>query len=260
VRGCPINLPGLPYHRMMRHAEQVELYLTSWAKRRRGELRSGDLLSLIINSPDQSGNPLCDDQIAGQALTLFGASYETCQTVLTWTLFLLAQHPDVSAALLDEVSMVPSDPLSTARLEQWTWLDAVVKESMRLLPPVPLQVRKALRDTDLVHCGANRKTRVILSPFLTNRLSDLYPDGDCFKPKAGFVGCPEREAEQAADDGGGRRCAPLVRVIDDDGEEVHGIEVAALLFGPFHVPAWRQSSATTGIRAPAIGGSRPPAW
>ncbi len=183
VRGCPINLPGLPYHRMLRHAERVELYLTSWAKKRRGELRSGDLLSLIINSPDQSGNPLGDDQIAGHALTLFGASYETCQTVLTWTLFLLAQHPDASAALLDEVSMVPSDPLSAARLEQCAWLDAVVKESMRLLPPVPLQVRKALRDTDLVDCEIKSKTRVILSPFLTNRLPDLYPDGDCFKPE-----------------------------------------------------------------------------
>jgi cytochrome P450 len=69
------------------------------------------------------------------------------------------------------------------RLEQCTWLGAVVKEGMRLLPPVPLQVRKALRDTDLVDCDVKRATRVLLSPFLTNRLPDLYPDGDRFKPQ-----------------------------------------------------------------------------
>lgn len=93
VRGCPINLYGLPYWRMLRHAEYVEAALTSWAKKRRGQTRSNDLLLLAVNSLDENGNQLDDVLIAGQVLTLLGASYETCQTALTWMLFLLAQHP-----------------------------------------------------------------------------------------------------------------------------------------------------------------------
>jgi cytochrome P450 len=182
VRGCPIDLPGTPYRRMLRHAEEVESHLTAWAAKRRGELCRDDLLSLIVNSPDQHGRPLGDEQIANQVLTLFGASYETCQTALAWTLFLLAQHPDASAALYDEVSSL-REPLCAAQLEQCTWLGAVVKEGMRLFPPIPLQVRKAFRDTDLLDCDVKRRTRVILSPFLTNRLPDRYPQPDRFTPE-----------------------------------------------------------------------------
>jgi cytochrome P450 len=184
VRTCPVAWPGFPYWRMLRNAEKVEAYLTSWAAGRRGKLRADDLLSLIANSPDQHGNPPSDHQVATQVLTLFGASYETCQTALTWILLLIAQHPTVAAALLDEVSALPADaPLSPIRLEQCTWLDSVIKESMRILPPVPFQVRRAVRDADLVDCDVEAGTRVILSPLLTNRLSELYPDGDCFKPE-----------------------------------------------------------------------------
>src|SRR6185295_14109311 len=122
--------------------------------------------------------------VASHILTLFGASYETCQTVLTWTLFLIAQHPDVAARLLDEVADLPSEPAAaTAYLKTCTWLDAVLKEAMRLLPPVPMQVREAAADTDLVDGPIKARTRVILSAFLTNRLPEIYSQGDRFQPE-----------------------------------------------------------------------------
>jgi cytochrome P450 len=184
VRACPINLRGLPYWRMLRHAECVEASLASWAKRRRGKLRTNDLMSLIVNSPDERGNPPADVQITAHVATLFGASYETCQAALIWTLLLLAQHPAAAAMLLDELSTLAGDePLSAGQLEKCNWLDAVIRESMRLLPPVPIQVRKAICDTDLIDLEIKGKTRVFLSPFLTNRLPDVYPDGDRFKPE-----------------------------------------------------------------------------
>ena len=184
VRGCPINWPGLPYRRMLRHAEKVETCVTSWAARRRGQVRADDLLSLIVNSPDESGNLPTDQQVGRHVLTLFAASFETCQTALAWALFLIAQHPAVAAALLDEVSTWPAeDRMSADRLEQCSLLDAVVKESMRLLPPVPFQVRRATQDTTLIDCDVKAGTRVILSSFLTNRLPDVYHDGDRFRPQ-----------------------------------------------------------------------------
>jgi len=184
VRGCPINWPGLPYRRMLHHAEKVEACVTSWAARRRGQVRADDLLSLIVNSPDESGSLPTDQQVGRHVLTLFAASFETCQTALAWTLFLIAQHPSVAAALLDEVSTAPAESrMSADQLEQCRLLDAVIKESMRLLPPVPFQVRRATQDTTLIDCDVKAGTRVILSSFLTNRLSDVYHDGDRFRPQ-----------------------------------------------------------------------------
>jgi cytochrome P450 len=206
VRVCPINLRGLPYRKMLHHAERVESTLTAWAKKRRGKLQSNDLLSLIVNSPNEFGNLPDDVQASAHLLTIFGASYETCQTALIWALFLLAQHPDTAAALLDELSMLPADgSLSADGLEKCWLLDAVIKESMRLLPTVPFQVRKAVCDTKLGDCEIKNKTRVILSPFLTNRLSAIYPDGDCFKPER-WSGIQPSQFEYLAFSAGPRTC------------------------------------------------------
>jgi cytochrome P450 len=184
VRACPINLPRLPYWQMLRNAKALEPDLRLFANSRRGDLRSGDLLSLIANSPDPNGHEPTDQRITSHVLTLFGASYETCQTALTWTLFLLAQHPNVARTLLDELSThLGSDPVSASRLEQCHWLDAVIKESMRLLPPIPIQIRRTSCYTDLVDCEVGLHTRVVLSQFLTNRLPELYPDADRFRPE-----------------------------------------------------------------------------
>jgi cytochrome P450 len=183
VRACPINLPGSPYWRMLRNAESLEPDLRLFANSRRGDLRSDDLLSLIANSPDIIGNEPTDQRITSHVLTLFGASYETCQTALTWALFLLAQHPDVAHKLLGELSThLGTEPISASRLEGCHWLDAVIKESMRLLPPVPIQIRRTSCETDLVDCKVGLHTRVVLSQFLTNRLPELYADADRFQP------------------------------------------------------------------------------
>jgi len=169
---------------MLRHAEKVETCVTSWAARRRGQVRADDLLSLIINSPDENGNLPTDEQIGRHVLTLFAASFETCQTALAWTLFLIAQHPGVAAALLDEVATTTADSRIRAdQPEQFSLLDAVVKESMRLLPPVPFQIRRAARDTALFDCEVKAGTRVFLSSFLTNRLPEVYHHGDHFRPQ-----------------------------------------------------------------------------
>lgn len=183
VRLCPIRAPGLPYDKLIKHAELVETSASAWAGRRRGQLNPADLMSLVVNSPTETGAMPDDGQIAGHVMTLFGASYETCQTALLWTLFLLAQNKSAATALLDEVSNLRGDEgFSAQDLAQCPALDAVVNESLRLLPPVPYQVRKAARDVKLGDFGIAKNTRVILSAFLTNRLDALYPEPDRFRP------------------------------------------------------------------------------
>jgi cytochrome P450 len=61
--------------------------------------------------------------------------------------------------------------------------DGVINESLRLFPPVPQQFRVATRDTTIGDIPVPQDTKAVLSPFLTNRDPDLYPDPDCFKPE-----------------------------------------------------------------------------
>jgi cytochrome P450 len=138
-------------------------------------------MSLLANSPDETGAHPGDKAVLNHLPTLFAAAYETCQTALTWALFLLAQHPHASAALLEELAALPDD--DPERLLECKRLDAVINESLRLLPSVPTQTRRASRDTDLVDCNVRKGAYVVLSAFLTNRDPGTFTEPDRFKPE-----------------------------------------------------------------------------
>ena len=177
--------PISPHGRMMKTAEQLERSILAWADSKRGHLDPNDLLSLIVNNPDEYGQPVSSDKIAGHTPTLFGAAYETCQNVLIWTLILLDQHPEVASDLHGELkgALGPNATPTLVQVVELPLLDAVVKESMRILPAVPQQFRVALSDTTLAGSAVKSQSRVLLSAFLTNRNPDLYPEPDRFKPE-----------------------------------------------------------------------------
>jgi len=181
---CPVNIPGTAYHRMLRDDVMLERDILEWARCKRGSASEGDLLALLLSSSDEDGNPLSDQVIAGQVPTLFGASYETCQNALTWTLILLDQHPKLARALFDELQAAGRGATPTFdRLVRLPLLTRFVQESMRLLPPVPQQVRVALRATTIAGYPTPPGSRVLLSSLLTNRNPDLYPEPDRFDPE-----------------------------------------------------------------------------
>ena len=206
VGACPINLPITSHGKMLRAGNRLERRILEWADRKRGDLDPRDLLSIVVNSPDERGDAPSDAIIAGHVPTLFGAAYETCQNVLIWTLILLTQHADVARDLYDERrGALAGDAPTLDKIADLPLLDAVVKESMRLLPPVPVQMRVAMQQTSLQDHPVPKRGRVVLSPFLTNRLPELYPDADCFRP-ARWATIDPSPFEYAAFSGGPRSC------------------------------------------------------
>src|SRR5438876_282976 len=103
----PINIPGTPYHRLLKHAERVEREILALVeKRRRDSSDRTDVLSLLIQARDDENRGMTDTELVGQATILFGASFETTASTLTWTVFLLAQHPAIIGELMDELDRV----------------------------------------------------------------------------------------------------------------------------------------------------------
>lgn len=191
IAACPIQIPGTPYDRMMRSADELERRIIAWASRKRGNLDERDLLSIIVNKPDENGCPASNQSIVGHTPTLFGAAYETCQNAMIWTLILLDQHPEIARDLYSEIRQnYTGSEADYEQLMQLPLLDAVTKESMRILPPVPQQFRVAQHETTINGIDVDKGTRVLLSPFLTNREPDLYPDPDQFKPQRWAVISP----------------------------------------------------------------------
>jgi cytochrome P450 len=184
VRACPINLPVTPYGKFLKEGESLERCILDWAGKKRGPVDGGDLLSIVVNNPEEDGQAARDSTIVGLMPQLFGAVFETCQNALIWTLILLAQHPRAAGELLDELQTGLADARPTlAAIADLPWLDAVIKESMRLLPPAPMQARVAQRETSIAGSAVPNGARILLSAFVTNRMPDRYAEPDSFWPE-----------------------------------------------------------------------------
>src|SRR5581483_1815555 len=121
---------------MLRFAEALEKEILGLVDHRRGAQNgAGDLLSILLEAHDRDGG-VSDSELVGQTNLLLLASYETTTTALTWTLFLLAQHPEIAHNVADELAAVlKGDAPSVDQLGRLVLLDAVLKESLRILPP-----------------------------------------------------------------------------------------------------------------------------
>ncbi|HYF66217.1 MAG TPA: cytochrome P450, partial [Herpetosiphonaceae bacterium] len=104
-------------------------------ERRASNVDTGDLLSQILLSQDE-GQRMSDQQVRDEVITLFLAGHETTANALTWSLFLLSQHPNKLRRLQAEIDRVLGDrPATLADLGQLPYNEMVVKEALRLYPP-----------------------------------------------------------------------------------------------------------------------------
>lgn len=181
----PPNLPGTGPYRLAHLAERIEVYVRALiAQRRALGAAHNDVLATLIAARDEDGQMLSDDELVGQTYTLFAAGHETSSNALTWTLFLLDQHPDVLADLHDELTgELRGDAPAVEQLGRLPLLDRVVKESLRLMPPASVLVRMSTAPFQLGCYELPANTTIFLSPFITHRMPDLFPAPQAFKPE-----------------------------------------------------------------------------
>ncbi|KAI9346858.1 cytochrome P450 [Obelidium mucronatum] len=148
-----------------------------------------DLFTLLLkaNMDVDAKRTLKEDELLAQILVFVFAGHETSATALTFTLDFLANHPQVQSKLRAELLEVmpdsDNDPTTEYITSTTTYLDAVVKESLRLVPPIPLINRTALQD-DIIdgHC-IPKGTFVGMSAYAMNRLPEFWgTDASEFNP------------------------------------------------------------------------------
>jgi len=181
----PLDLPGMPYRDFLELSRSIdEKSAELIATRRRTGARGADMLSMLLDTTDESGNTLSDDELIGHASVIFAAGHETSAGALSWTLLLLSQHPKVAAELVEELQQVlQGEPPRVDQLSKLPLLDRVVKESLRILPPVPFNHRICPEDCELGGYALPRGTELLSSIYRTQRMPDLYPEPNRFKPE-----------------------------------------------------------------------------
>lgn len=183
----PVNIPGLPYHRAMGSAAQLEIELQALIADKRSAMDGNDLLTMLIRARDEDGTALRDGELISHAFTLFTAGHETTTAALTWTIFLLCQHPAVYGSLLDELeNALHGAPPAPAQVRELPLLDAVLKEGLRLLSPATVGMRRTTEACELGGFALPQGVTVIFSQFVTHRDPELYPQPDDFLPERWF--------------------------------------------------------------------------
>ena len=163
------------------------------AERRAHPGTKDDLLHRLMQARDpESGQSMNDEQLVDNLLTFYLAGHETTAKALTWTLYLLACSPGWTRALEEEIARVTGGAeVNAGHIEQLMLTQQVLKEAMRLYPPVPLMTRQAVADTQLGESKVRAGTSVVLPIYAIHRHAKRWADADAFDP-ARFA--PEKEA------------------------------------------------------------------
>lgn len=170
------------YDDLLEAAEQLEQGIKEMLHIRRSGKLGSDVLSILIRMHDMEGG-VSDDQLIGHIALLFGAAHLTSAHTLSWTLFLLAQHPGVMSELHEELSHVLGGRSPRPeQLEQLPVLERVLKESMRVLPASSYSQRVAAEPVDLGPFRLSQGAVVIFSQFMTHHLPDQYAEPERFLP------------------------------------------------------------------------------
>jgi len=153
-------------------------------RRRSGEDR-GDLLSMLLRAQDEEGDggQMTDLQLRDEAITIFLAGHETTANTLTWTWYLLSEHPDIEQRLHRELDSVLADRLPTVEdFPRLQYTEMVITEAIRLYPPAWILGRRALKDYKLGPYIVPAGAILIMSPYVMHRDPRYFPDPFRFDP------------------------------------------------------------------------------
>jgi cytochrome P450 len=181
----PYNLPGLPFHALLKTAEEMEHLTLQMINRKKEEgLTGNDILSVMIKMHEEDPQRMTLNELIGHTGVIFRGGYNPNSMALYWTLLLLSQHPQVLKKLTDDLNEATGGNIPTLEmLDKLPYLEAVIKEGMRLFPAGTWTGRLAMRDFELGSHPLPKGTWIVMSPYITQRLPELYPDPYCFKPE-----------------------------------------------------------------------------
>lgn len=149
----------------------------------------GDLLSMLMLSEDETGRKLNDEEVRDEAINLFVAGHETTSNALTWTWYLLAQHPEIVAKLHTELDTVLGGRAPTLDdLKALPYTAQIIKESMRLYPPAWVLNTRVAQEETVLGGETNgyripKNTRFFIAPYVMHRLPQYFEDPEAFRPE-----------------------------------------------------------------------------
>jgi cytochrome P450 len=144
-----------------------------------------DLLTMLMTARvEDSGEGMSDRQLRDEVMTLLIAGHDSTSQALCWTFHLLATHPACEAEARAEVQAVLGDrPAGFADLGRLEYLTMCINEALRLYPTAWLMSRTPIKDDTIGGYQVRAGSVLLMSPFVTHRHPDVWPDPERFDPE-----------------------------------------------------------------------------
>jgi cytochrome P450 len=173
---------------------ELERIVTPIIERRR-QSQTRDVISLLMAQRDEAGRQLSDEDIRNEIVTFVLAGHETTATALTWTWYLLAQHPEIERKMHAEIGAIIGDRAATFDdIPRLRYTSAVFAEAMRLYPPALLFGRRPKETITLGGYTIRRGATIFLSPYITQRNERFFERPTAFEPERWEAGSPPKFA------------------------------------------------------------------
>ena len=155
-------------------------------ERRAEGVSKDDLLSMLIDAKDEeTGEGMSNQQLRDEVMTIFLAGNETSSNALTWTIYLLSQHPEVEKKMMDEIDSKLNSgmELNFKTVGEFHYVKQVIEESMRVYPPVWTIGRRNLEDDELSGYLIEKGTNVLIPIIYLHHSERFWEEPDKFKPE-----------------------------------------------------------------------------
>ncbi|WP_268903603.1 cytochrome P450 [Herbidospora solisilvae] len=199
--GFRIALPFVPERvplpgdkRFMGARQVIDDVIYPLIRQARKERSDGpDIISALVRARDGEGRELTDRKLRDDLASIYGAATETTAVALTWLWPILHEHPDVAARLYEEIDEVTGDgPVDADTLPKLRYLTMVLREALRLYPAGWAMPRLVTRTHELGGVTIKAGSQVLISPYVTHRLDEFWPDPLTFDPERFAPGREDR--------------------------------------------------------------------
>jgi len=196
-----------PWGKFLRDRQKIDqlLYAEIAERRSQPDLNRTDILSLLMSAKDEEGEPMTDQELRDELMTLLFAGHETTATAMAWALYWTHHQPQVRERLLQELDTLGEnpDPMSIFRLP---YLTAVCNETLRIYPVAMLTFARVVQEpVELLGYLLEPGTTVVGCMYLVHQREDLYPEPKQFRPER-FLERQFSPYEFIPFGGGSRRC------------------------------------------------------
>jgi cytochrome P450 len=205
-------VPPFKWWRGLQARQLLEDYFTERVRERR-KATGSDMLTVLCHTEDDDGNSFTDEDIVNHMIFLMMAAHDTSTSITTTMVYNMAANPEWQERAREESGRLGDGPLDIESLEKLETLELIMNESLRMVTPLPFNMRQAVRDTELLGYYIPAGTNITIWPGMNHRLPELWTEPDKFDPERFAEPRSEHKSHRyafAPFGGGAHKCIGMV--------------------------------------------------